>query len=130
MPHNPINNNPSFGPYDYHQVRPGTTEYVSHSFDERLTEAEFDDALIDQTWWKRQRYEGSKATAESINKYTDSKFVGVGSASIGDTFTVGDFTDWPGDITYQNYHQLKKFLQLYIFLIQLLEGQKILNMPL
>jgi hypothetical protein len=103
MPHNPINNNPSFGPYDYHQVRPGTTEYVSHSFDERiLTEAEFDDALIDQTWWKRQRYEGSKATAESINKYTDSKFVGVGSASIGDTFTVGDFTDWPGDITYQN----------------------------
>ena len=36
---------------------PGTSNLVTHSYDERLTDtAEFDDSLLDQASWKNSRY--------------------------------------------------------------------------
>ena len=49
---------------------PGTNNPVTHSFEERQLIAEFDDALIDQKTWKNSRYDGSKLTATTINKFT------------------------------------------------------------
>ena len=41
----------------------------SRSLADRLFTAEFDDALVDQAWWKNSRYNGSKLTAKKINEY-------------------------------------------------------------
>ena len=50
---------------------PGTSQSITHSYDERLTKiAEFDDALLDQATWRNPRYDGSKMTSREINKYT------------------------------------------------------------
>ena len=102
MPYSPLNPNPTFGTSAYPQVYPGTSQSVTHSFSDRLMEAEFDDALVDQAFWKRSRYEGSKATALNINQYAPPNIVGIGSASIGSSFTIENYIDWPGDVTYQN----------------------------
>ena len=51
------------------QFKPGTTNLVTHSFSERLLEAEFDDALVDQAPWKNPRYDGSKLTGKKINEF-------------------------------------------------------------
>ena len=56
---------------------PGTSIPVTHSYDERIEDlAEFDDALLDQQWWKNPRYDGCKLTAKTINEYNagDSSF--------------------------------------------------------
>ena len=55
---------------------PGTSTLVTHSFEEALYNAEFDDALLDQASWKNSRYDGSKLTAQRLNKFTtgDSTF--------------------------------------------------------
>ena len=45
-------------------------QLATHSFAERQLTAEFDDALVDQAAWKNSRYDGSKLTAASINKFT------------------------------------------------------------
>ena len=49
---------------------PGTNTPVTKSYDERLEIAEFDDALIEQSWWKNPRYAGSKNTQQKFNQHT------------------------------------------------------------
>ena len=49
---------------------PGTNNLVTHSFEERQFTAEFDDALLDQASWKNSRYDGSKLTAQRLNKFS------------------------------------------------------------
>ena len=102
------NRTSSFGPSAYPQVIPGTTQSVTHSFDERLLEAEFDDALIDTVGWKRIRYEGTKTTAQSINTYHPLITSSIGTAAIGTSFVIGNYIDWPGDITFQNLPTIKR----------------------
>ena len=41
----------------------------SKSLADRLYNAEFDDALVDQLFWKNSRYEGCKIISKEINKY-------------------------------------------------------------
>ena len=85
MPNNPLYISPgSLAPF-----YPGKTQRVTHSFEDRLFEAEFDDALCDQVPWKNPRYNGSKLIAKKINRF----------------ITSGAFEDkhgvWTGDISYQ-----------------------------
>ena len=88
---------------------------VTHSFEERQLTAEFDDALCDQTPWKNPRYDGSKLTAKKINTFTSASVVGVGTAEIGTNFSIGEYVDWPGDITLQQSPVLQsKSTALYI----------------
>ena len=57
----------------------------SRSLADRLFNAEFDDALVDQAPWKYPRYEGSKLFAKKINHYTEPEFgisCGIGCASV------------------------------------------------
>ena len=49
--------------------QPGGNTLVTHSFEERLLTAEFDDALCDQASWKNSRYAGSKVITSKFNKY-------------------------------------------------------------
>ena len=63
---------------------PGTTTLVTHSFDERILDAEFDDALVDQKAWKNSRYDGSRLKAKKANFFTESSSI------------------WEGDSSYQN----------------------------
>ena len=62
---------------------PGTNIPVTHSFEERILSAEFDDALVDQKAWKNVRYDGSRLKAKEINFFTETSSV------------------WPGDESYQ-----------------------------
>ena len=41
----------------------------SKSLEDRLFEAEFDDAVIEQQFWKNPRYEGSRLKGKKINEY-------------------------------------------------------------
>ena len=59
----------------------------SKSLADRLYNAEFDDALVDQLFWKNSRYEGCKIISKEINKYTPTQTAsndetGIGFASI------------------------------------------------
>ena len=59
----------------------------SKSLADRIYTAEFDDAVIEQHFWKNPRYEGCKVISKEINKYTplqtaSSAETGVGFASI------------------------------------------------
>ena len=110
MPYSPYQPDSSNTP----QFKPGTTNLVTHSFSERLFEAEFDDALVDQAAWKNSRYDGAKLKSLNINEFNPPIITGIGSASIssGDlntgTFQIGpiDGTDgyieWPGDVSINN----------------------------
>tara|TARA_R110002012_G_scaffold298915_1_gene497618 strand:- start:2421 stop:4223 length:1803 start_codon:yes stop_codon:yes gene_type:complete len=82
----------------------------SRSLADRLFTAEFDDALVDQLFWKNPRYDGSKLTAKKINHYhpIETTQAGIGLSSISDNseeaggggFQVGIFPpiiNWPGD---------------------------------
>ena len=91
------------------QYLPGTpptsaSSLVTHSFDERILTAEFDDALVDQAPWKNPRYDGSKITGKEINKYTPLETVGIGDAQISVDFIIGQYPKdgWLGDNTYLN----------------------------
>ena len=48
---------------------PGTNNPVTHSYEDRLMTAEFDDALLSQAHWKNSRFDGCKLTATKINEY-------------------------------------------------------------
>ena len=48
---------------------PGTNNPVTHSYEDRLMTAEFDDALLSQAHWKNARFDGCKLTATKINEY-------------------------------------------------------------
>ena len=95
---------------------PGTTTRVTHSFDERITDAEFDDALCDQAPWKNPRYDGCKLQAKYINRYvrTNENIItaeedGLHGTSSGDY--LGQYVHvsssehvgfvWGGDTSYQ-----------------------------
>tara|TARA_R110000744_G_scaffold128229_1_gene235227 strand:- start:3697 stop:5460 length:1764 start_codon:yes stop_codon:yes gene_type:complete len=67
----------------YGQFYPGTTNQVTHSYQEAEYTAEFDDALLDQAAWKNSRYDGSKLTSKYINKFTPSSSTYVGDESWG-----------------------------------------------
>jgi hypothetical protein len=84
-----------------------TQTQPSKSLADRLFEAEFDDALVDQISWKNARYDGCKVRTKEINVYTPKQTTagGIGISSIvqkglglGETiighpnipFTVGD----------------------------------------
>lgn len=59
----------------------------SKSLEDRLFEAEFDDAVIEQQFWKNPRYDGCKLISKEINKYTPQQTAsnaqtGIGFASI------------------------------------------------
>ena len=57
----------------------------SRSLEDRLFNAEFDDALVDQVFWKSPRYEGSRLYAKKINHYIEEELggsCGIGCASI------------------------------------------------
>ena len=82
----------------------------SQSLADRLFTAEFDDALVDQQFWKNPRYNGCKLTAKKINHYSplETTPAGIGLSSISDNseeaggggFQVGTFPpiiNWPGD---------------------------------
>ncbi len=91
------------------QYLPGTpptsaSSLVTHSFDERLLIAEFDDALVDQAPWKNPRYDGSKITGKEINKFTPLETVGIGDAQISVDFIIGQYPkeNWLGDNSYLN----------------------------
>ena len=71
---------------------PGGNTLVTHSFEERLLTAEFDDALCDQAAWKNSRYDGSKLIAKNYNVFTPS------SSAAG----------WAGDESYQNLPVISK----------------------
>ena len=69
MPYNPVFHTPS------------------KSLADRLYNAEFDDAIIEQHYWKNPRYDGCKVKSREINKYTPkinvpSSQTGIGFASI------------------------------------------------
>jgi hypothetical protein len=89
-----------------------TQTQPSKSLADRLYSAEFDDAVVEQHFWKNPRYEGCKITSKEINKFTppqtasaDTTGVGfativqhgpsIGSMIIGGTgnypFTIGGF---------------------------------------
>jgi len=59
----------------------------SKSLADRLYTAEFDDAVIDQQFWKNPRYDGCKVISKEINKYTPKQSApdsetGIGFAAI------------------------------------------------
>ena len=61
--------------------------HPSKALSDRLFTAEFDDALVDQIWWKNNRYEGSKIKSQKINSFSQKETVpdsetGIGFASI------------------------------------------------
>tara|TARA_R110002167_G_scaffold194497_2_gene397186 strand:+ start:6564 stop:8312 length:1749 start_codon:yes stop_codon:yes gene_type:complete len=76
----------------YGQFYPGTTNRVTHSYEEAEYNAEFDDALIDQAAWKNSRYDGSKTTAKEINKFTPSSSNYIGDESWGNLPTLSSQT--------------------------------------
>ena len=83
----------------------GTTNIVTHIFEERLMTAEFDDALAELAGWKNPRYEGSKLTAKKINKFTSYSDggSGIGQLQIGNNFVIDQYFPlpiWVGDKTY------------------------------
>tara|TARA_R110000744_G_scaffold148718_3_gene261780 strand:- start:11 stop:1888 length:1878 start_codon:yes stop_codon:yes gene_type:complete len=64
-----------------------TQTQPSKSLADRLYSAEFDDAVIEQYFWKNPRYDGCKIISKEINKYTpiqtaSNAETGVGFASI------------------------------------------------
>ena len=71
---------------------PGGNTLATHSFEERLLTAEFDDALIDQAAWKNSRYDGAKLNARNFNVFTPSSSA----------------TGWDGDESYQNLPVINK----------------------
>ena len=71
---------------------PGGNTLATHSFEERLLTAEFDDALIDQAAWKNSRYDGAKLKARNFNVFTPSSSA----------------TGWDGDESYQNLPVINK----------------------
>ena len=59
----------------------------SKSLADRIYTAEFDDAVIEQQFWKNPRYDGCKITSKEINKFTlrqtaSNVETGIGFASI------------------------------------------------
>ena len=61
--------------------------HPSKTLADRLFTAEFDDALVDQIWWKNVRYEGCKVKSQKINAFSQKETVsnsetGIGFASI------------------------------------------------
>ena len=87
----------------------------SKSLADRLFNAEFDDALVDQASWKNVRYEGSKMKSRKINKFTpqitaSNAETGIGFASIatpgpgiGDMIVGGDVLNGQSVFTIGGY---------------------------
>jgi hypothetical protein len=62
----------------------------SKSLADRLYTAEFDDAVLEQSFWNNPRYKGCKVISKEINKYTPLQIAsdaetGIGFASITNT---------------------------------------------
>jgi len=105
----------------------------SKSLNDRLFTAEFDDALLEQPWWKNPRHYGSKLTAKAINHYTPktegckgigcvsisgNPGLGVGAAYIGsgnglNAFTVGGLQFLANAYPYGAYPSTPGVFQVY-----------------
>ena len=105
----------------------------SKSLNDRLFTAEFDDALLEQPWWKNPRHYGSKLTAKAINHYTPktegckgigcvsisgNPGLGVGAAYIGsgnglNAFTVGGLQFLSNAYPYVAYPSTPGVFQVY-----------------
>ena len=55
----------------------------SKSLADRLYSAEFDDAVIEQPFWKNPRYEGCKVISKEINKFTPPQTASADTTGIG-----------------------------------------------
>ena len=65
-----------------------TQTQPSKSISDRVYTAEFDDSVIEQSFWKNPRYDGCQVISKELNKYTplqtaSSDVTGIGFASIG-----------------------------------------------
>ena len=110
------------------QYYPNTTNLVTHSYaDGHGLEfnAEFDDALLDQTPWKNPRYEGSKLIAKEINKFTPTNLQ-IDTPNTASSDYLGQYVEvesgddlreivYGGDISFQNLPVLNNHsVALYI----------------
>ena len=92
---------------------PGTTNLITHSFEDRETTAEFDDALLDQAAWKNARYDGCRLVAKKINQFSfKDGTIDTANTSSGEyegkyVKNVDNLTVWGGDTSYQNLPLIK-----------------------
>ena len=92
---------------------PKTTTLPTHSFEDRLMTAEFDDALCDQAPWKNPRYDGSKMIGKKINEYNGANtYINNSLTSSGETIGQYIYADtaataservWGGDVSYDQF---------------------------